>query len=182
MRSATIILVICFLLIGSQQMLAQPRHELAASFGGGYLQVNPGGGATTVFSFSYRFHLTRHISAEGAIDAFNYKLLAGPPDDLSEYKDDYLGAEAAFVYYFLSNRDTGRFLPFVVAGIGKTTTDFTEISAHPYYRIGAGVAYNLTEKWGLRFEVRDEIIKSLHIQGNPTGNLPSARIGLVFRL
>jgi hypothetical protein len=89
--------------------------------------------------------------------------------------------EAALAYYFLPNRETGRLLPFVVAGIGKTSTDFTEIPAHSYYRFGAGFPYNLTEKWGLRFELRDEIIKSLYVNGNPTGNLPSARLGIVLR-
>jgi hypothetical protein len=174
-------LLLCFILLGSHYVWAQARNEIAFSIGAGSLQVNPGGGTTPVWSFSYRRHITRHFSAEGALDVFYYRFLSGPPDNQSIYKDDYLGAEAALVYYLLPNRETGRLLPFVVAGIGKTTTDFTEIPAHPYYRFGAGFSYNLTEKWGLRFEVRDEIIKSLYIHGSPTGNLPSARLGIVLR-
>ena len=175
------ILALCLILLVSQQVLAQSRNEIAVSYGVGSLQVNPDGGTTAVFSVSYRFHITRHFSAEGALDTFNYKFLTGPPDNLTEYKDDYLGAEAALVYYFRSNRETNRLLPFVVAGMGKTTTDFTEISAQPYYRLGAGFAYNLTESLGLRLEVRDEIIKRLHINGQPNGNLPSIRFGVAYR-
>ena len=173
--------LLCFILLGSQQIWAQARNEIAFSIGAGSLQVNPGGGTTPVYSLSYRCHITRHFSAEGALDVFYYKFLTGPLNNQSIYKDGYLGAEAALVYYFLPNRETGRLLPFVAAGIGKTTTDFTEIPAHPYYRLGAGFSYNLTENWGLRFELRDEIIKSLYISGSPTGNLPSARFGIVRR-
>jgi hypothetical protein len=181
MKLTTHIVLFLLILAGSRQVWAQDRNEIAFSLGGGSLQVNPDGGATPVYSFSYRFHITRHFSAEGALDIFYYKFLTGPLNEQSVYKDDYLGAEAALVYYFFPNRETGRLLPFVAAGIGKTSTDFTEIAAHPYYRLGAGFSYNLTEKWGLRFELRDEIIKNLYINGNPTGNLPSARLGIVYR-
>ena len=173
--------LLCFILLGSQQIRAQARNEIAYSVGVGSLQVNPDGGTTPVYSFSYRRHITRHFSAEGALDVFYYKFLTGPSDNQSVYRDDYLGAEAALVYYFRANRETTGFLPFLVAGIGKTTTDFTEIPAHPYYRLGAGLSYNWTEKWGFRLEVRDEIINSLYIQGTPTGNLPSVRFGIVRR-
>lgn len=175
------ILTVCVILLGSYPVKAQARHDIAGSFGAGSLQTDPGGGATAVFSFAYRFHITRHISAEGAIDYFNYKFPINHPNSRQTYNDDYLGAEAAIAYYFLDNRDTGRLLPFVVTGIGKTTTDFTEIPAQPYYRIGAGFQYNWSEKWGLRLEVRDEIIKKLHNYGKPNGHLPSVRLGIVFR-
>src|SRR5262249_44718901 len=72
-------------------------------------------------------------------------------------------------------------LPFVVAGLGKTTTDFTEIAAHPYYRLGGGISYHLTKSAGLRLEVRDEIITRLGQSDSPTGNLPSIRCGIVYR-
>jgi hypothetical protein len=181
MKLARYAVLFGLILIG-QNVWAQGRNELSFSLGAGSLQVKPDGGATAVYSFSYRGHITRHISAEGAIDIFYYKFLTGSSNSRqSIYKDDYVGAEAAIVYYFLPNREIDRLLPFVVGGIGKTSTDFTEIPAHPYYRFGAGFSYNLTEKWGLRFELRDEIIKSLYINGNPTGNLPSARLGIVRR-
>ena len=179
--SRVMLCLLCLLPVVSRQVRAQNRSEVAVSLGAGSLQTNPGGGATAVFSFSYRFHITRHFSAEGALDSFTYQFRAGAADSSYQYRDGYLGAEAALVYYFLSNRATRRVLPFVVAGIGKTTTDFTEIAAHPYYRLGAGVSYHMTERLGLRIELRDEIIKSLANANNPDGNLPSVRLGIVYR-
>jgi len=181
MKFSAIAFLLYSALLSNQEIWAQARNEIAFSAGAGSLQVNPDGGMTPVYSFSYRGHITRHFTVEGALDFFYYKFLTGPPNDRSVFNDDYHGAEAALVYYILPNSETGRLLPFVAAGIGKTTTDFTEIPAHPYYRFGAGFSYNLTEKWGLRFEVRNEIIKSLYINGSPTGNLPSARLGIVRR-
>ena len=174
-----LVLISCFILFDCFQARAQDRHEIAGAFGVGSLQADPGGGTTAVFGFSYRFHITRHISTEAALDFFKYKFPADPGDNQSTYTDDYQGAQVAIAYYPLNNRDTGRLLPFLVAGIGKTTTDFTEIPAHPYYRFGAGVQYNPAEKWGFRVEIRDEIIKSLNINGNPNGNLPSVRLAIV---
>ena len=179
MKFSRLLTLLIFLIpAASRQAAAQGRNEIGFSLGGGSLQTNPGAGATAVFSLSYQFHITRHFSAEGALDLFNYKFLTGPPDSPYIYKDDYLGAEAAAVYYFRASRQTGRLLPFIAAGIGKTTTDFTEIAAHPYYRLGAGVAYHLSDRLGFRLEARDEIIRSLSIHGSPNGNLPSIRFGI----
>ena len=165
--------------IGGRSVGAQSRSEIALSLGTGSLQVSPGGGTTRVFSLSYSFRITRHISAEGALDAFNYNFPTGPSNNT--YKDDYLGAEAALVYDFSSRRETGRVLPFVAAGIGQTTTDFTEIAAHPYYRLGAGIWYYLTDRVGIRLEARDEIVTKRANDGRPTGNLPSVRFGVAWR-
>ena len=181
MKSTTLTLLICFSLIGSRQTLAQGRHEFAASFGVGTLQIDPYGGATVVLSFSYRIHITQHISAEGALDGFHYKQMTGPSDNRQVSYDGYLGAEAAVAYYFLPNRDMNRFLPFINVGIGKTTTDWTEIRAHPYYRFGGGFQYNMSDKWGLRTEIRNDLIKDLSTTGRQNGNLISARLGIVRR-
>jgi len=176
-----LILSLSLVAAAGRQAGAQGRSEIALSLGAGSLQVIPGGGATTVFSLSYRFHITRHFSAEGALDSFNYNIPVGPPDTSSVYKDDYLGAEAAVVYHFLPDREPGRLLPFIAAGIGKTTTDFTEIAAHPYYRLGAGINYYLTDRLGFQVEVRNEIIKRLYEDHQPNGTLPSIRGGIVLR-
>lgn len=182
MKHAMMLILSLSLIVAlSRQAEAQGRSEIALSLGGGSLQTDTGGGATIVFSLSYRFHITRHFSVEGALDSFNYNLPSVIPDDSSTFRDDYLGAEAAVVYNFLPNRETGRLLPYVVAGIGKTTTDFTEIAAHPYYRLGAGINYHLSDRLGFQFEIRDEIIKKLWTNGEPNGNLPSIRGGIVIR-
>lgn len=179
--SMFVLCLLCFLTAAGRQVRAQGRNEIAVSLGAGSLQTSPGGGATAVFSFSYRLHITRHVSAEGALDSFTYKFPTGAPGNSYGYRDGYLGAEAAVCYYFLSDREAGRLQPFVAAGIGKTTTDFTEIAAHPYYRLGIGASYFITEKYGVRVELRDEIVKSLYNAGNPNGNLPSIRFGVVYR-
>lgn len=180
-NTGVLILLLSLMMAASRQADAQGRSEIALSLGGGSLQADTGGGATVVFSCSYRFHITPHFSVEGTLDMFNYNIPEYAPNDSSIFRDDYLGAEAAIVYHFLPNRDTGRLLPFVAVGIGKTTTDFTEIAAHPYYRLGAGVNYHLTDRLGIQFEVRDEIITKLWIHGEPNGNLPSIRGGIVIR-
>jgi len=182
MRLSRMLILVLFLIPGSARpVLAQGRNEIAFSAGGGPLLVNPGGGATPVFSFSYQFHITGHFSVEAALDVFYYKFVVGPPDSPSLYRDDYAGVEAAVVYNFRAHPKTGRWLPFVAAGIGKTTTDFTEVPSQRYYRLGGGVAYHLTERLGIRLEARDEIIRRLWANGNPHGNLPSLRCGIVFR-
>ncbi len=75
--------------------LGQGRQELAASVGAGSLIVKEGGGTTPVFSLSYQFHFTEHVSAEGALDVFTYKFRVGPLEEINYYRDGYLGAEAA---------------------------------------------------------------------------------------
>jgi hypothetical protein len=173
--------VSALIILAGPVSLAQGRHELAFAAGGGSLIVKPDGGGTPVFSFSYQFHFTNHISAEGAFDIFYYRFLTGPAGQQYVYRDDYAGAEAAVVYHFLGNRETGRCLPFVAAGIGKTTTDFTEIPATRYYRFGAGVSYHMTRSLGLRFEIRDERITGLYHPESPNAHLPSVRMGIVLR-
>jgi hypothetical protein len=150
-------------------LCAQARSELAFSAGGGALQVDSTTMPTPVVSFSYLYHITDHISAEGGLDIFFH------------YWDGYTGAEAAFVYHFREWRETGRWIPFVAVGIGKTTTDFTEIEASRYFRLGGGVSYHFTEKFGARIEVRDEIIDKLYSAQRSGANLPSVRAGLVYR-
>jgi hypothetical protein len=178
--AAGVAVLVLIILMGPVS-LAQGRHELAFAAGGGTLIVKPDGGGTPVFSLSYQFHFTKHLSAEGAFDIFYYKFLTGPAGQQYVYRDDYAGAEAAFVYHFWGNRDAGRWLPFVAAGIGKTTTDFTEIPATLYYRFGAGVSYHMTRSLGLRFEIRDERITGLWQSGSPKAHLPSGRVGIVLR-
>ncbi len=181
MRSArTRIFFLGFALFVCFPAMAQERHEVGLSVGGGSLQIDPGGGRTEVFSLTYQFRMTKHFSVEGALDSFYYTFPTGPLDNPSNYKDGYLGAEAAAVYYLL-NRDERRFVPFVAAGIGKTSTDFTEIAGHAYYRLGAGFVVPLTHRLGLRLEARDEIIRDLAPNGSGSGNLPSLRCGVFYR-
>ncbi len=136
---------------------------------------------SSVFSLSYLFHFTDHIAAEGALDFFTYRFLTGPSDQPYEYTDGYSGAEVAVVYNFRKSRQLRRWLPYVAAGVGKTTTDFTEIPGTPYYRFGAGVAYNFSDRLGTRIEFRNETIRGLGWGSGTDANLPSIRCGIVLR-
>jgi len=176
--AAAILVFACY---PTAQTKAQGRQELAFSAGAGSLFVNGAGRTSPVGSFSYRFHFTNHISAEGALDFFSYEFQSGPPAQPYSYRDGYSGAEAALVYYLRQSRPSQHWLPFIAAGVGKTTTDFTEIAAAPYYRIGVGISYHFTARFGIRVEMRDEIITKLYGNGSPNGNLPSIRFGLVYR-
>jgi hypothetical protein len=170
-----------FILSLGSALWAQDRSELAFSAGGGALQVDSGSSATPVFGVSYLYHITDHVSAEGSLDLFFHKFLTGPVDSQEVFWDGYTGAEAALVYHFKDWRDTGRWIPFAVVGIGKTTTDFTEIQASRYIRLGGGVSYHFTEKLGGRVEIRDEIINKLYSAGGSNANLPSVRASIVYR-
>jgi hypothetical protein len=160
---------------------AQGRSEIAFSGGGGSLFVDRSDHFSSVFSFSYLLHITDHISAEGALDFFTYKFLTGPSDQPYEYTDGYTGAEVAVVYHFRKSRQVHKWLPYVAAGVGKTTTDFTEIPGTAYYRFGAGVSYNVSDRLGTRIELRNETIRGLGWAGRTDANLPSLRCGIVLR-
>lgn len=179
--NSKIALLASAMMLFSAPLRAQGRHELAFSLGAGSLFVHHESASTPVFSFSYQFHFTKNASAEGALDCFTYRFLTGPLDQQSYYRDGYTGAAAALVYNFRDYHQVGKWIPFVSAGIGKTTTDFTEIRASVYYRFGSGVTYHFTEKYGIRLELRDEVITGLYANGSPRGNLPSVRAAIVRR-
>ncbi|HXK59976.1 MAG TPA: outer membrane beta-barrel protein [Acidobacteriota bacterium] len=157
------------------------RLALIVSGGGGSLQVADTSQFSPVFSLALLVHITDHVSAEGGIDFFWHKLLTGPLADQKVFWDDYTGAEAAVLYHFRPARESERWIPFVAAGIGSTSTDFTEIEGSRYYRLGGGASYYFGEKWGVRIEVRDEIVERLWIPENHGAHLPSLRFGLVRR-
>ncbi len=175
-----IVLVGAFLLVPALTF-AQGRSEFAVSTGAGTLVASSGGGITPVFSLSYRFHITDRFSAEGALDTFTYKYRVGPIGQQYDYRDGYLGAEAALVWHLRSNRGTNRWIPFVDAGIGRTTTDFTEIPAATFFRAGIGASYFFKEKYGIRVELRDEIVSRLYDSESRNVNIPNLRVGLVYR-
>jgi hypothetical protein len=141
--------------------------------------ANRGGGPTAVWGFAYDLHVTGRVTVEGALDIFYYDT---PTTGLgSVYRDDFAGAEVAVLIHPLNCCDTGRLLPFVAVGIGKTTTDFTEIAANRYYRFGVGAAYQLDLRFGVRLELRDDYITRLYGGGSPAAHLPSVRASFVRR-
>ena len=94
--------------------------------------------------------------------------------------------KARFSTIYVQRRRTDRrFVPYVTAGFGNTTTDFTEIPSEWVIRLGGGFKYLLgqSQKFGLRVEARNEIIgEDNRIFFPPTRvNFPSARVGIVYR-
>jgi hypothetical protein len=160
---------------------AQGRNEVSASVGAGSLIENQGGGATPVWNLAYDFHVTKRWTVEGALDIFYDRFLTSPGDPRSTSRDDYTGAELAIVFHPINCCETGRLLPFVTAGIGKTTTDFTEVPASVFYRFGAGLSYHINERFGLRAELRDERMTALDAWRSSAAHLPSIRVGIVRR-
>jgi hypothetical protein len=161
--------------------MAQGRWELAVSGGGGALNTRSDTTFSPVVSLSLLAHIDEHVSVEGGFDLFWRRLVSGP-EAQSVFWDDYAGAEISGLFHFRPSREERRWIPFVAAGIGATSTDFTEIAAHRYYRLGAGLSCHFNERYGIRFELRDEIIEGLGADlGDSKAHLPSLRAGFVLR-
>jgi hypothetical protein len=160
----------------------QGRHEVGMAAGGGRLSIAGSARTTPVLSFWYQGHATERFSVEGGFDFFSYSFHINRRDPASSpYRDGYSGASIAFVYHPLTCCEIGRILPYVSAGVGKTTTDFTEIPATVYYRLGAGAVYNVSDRIGVRVEARDEILSALDPYVGLRATLPSVRLGIVRR-
>ena len=99
--------------------------------------------------------------------------------------DGFAGVQGSVLYHLRPAATGRRFVPYLTAGIGNTTTDFTEIPSEWVIRLGGGFKYffGQSQKFGLRVEARDEIIgEDNRIFFPPTQiNLPSARVGVVYR-
>jgi hypothetical protein len=100
--------------------------------------------------------------------------------------DGYGAAQIGAVYNFRSNAASRRIIPYVLAGVGKVTTDFTEIPAEVVYRFGGGAKYYFKENsgWGIRVELRDEItsrgLQNYPLKGSHL-SLVSLRAGVTYR-
>ncbi len=175
------ILAILTVLLVPSPLQAQARNEIAFSAGGGALLSGESDHFSPVFSLSYLFHFNHHLAAKGALDFFVFTFPIGPLNARSEHADDYGGAEAALVYYLRESGQAGKWIPFVAAGAGKTTTDFAEVPGTPYFRFGGGVSYNVSERFGARMEFRDEFIEDIQGVVRSDAHLPSLRVALFYR-
>ena len=154
-------------------------NQLSLSFGGGKLISHGQSVSAPAFTLAYSRNLTSHIAAEGSLDAYWVSI--------SGFGwDGYDAAQAAIVLHILPVDNPRRIVPYVTAGIGKVTTDFTEIPSERITRFGAGVKYFLSEDspFGIRVEFRDERTKK-GIQGYPLPGpdieFVSIRAGIVWR-
>lgn len=138
----------CCLLVICPTIAWGHNNEVSQSAGGGGLLSGGKSVSTAAYTLAYTRHLTERVAAEGAFEVF---IVRG---------DDLAGAQAAVLYHFRPADETRRRIPYATAGIGTTSTDFTEIESQLVIRLGCGIKYYFLQSLGLRLEFRDEIIRT----------------------
>lgn len=153
------------------------KNEISFSAGGGGLIGNSQSKSASVYTLAYDRSLTDHWAVEGSLEFFYVEVP-------NFGRDDYTGVQGAVIYHLRSTKDQ-RFIPYLTAGVGNTTTDFTEIPSSLIIRLGGGFKYffGQSKRFGLRIEARNEIIEKDNTIFYPSTriNFPSARIGFIYR-
>jgi hypothetical protein len=179
------ILGTCILLLLIFTDAQAQKNELSIAYGGGILIGKNDSMGATVINISYARHITDHWGVDvSIIDGFLYD---NPrPDRVFTFnKLGYGGSQIAVLYHLASTSAGKPLIPYLTAGIGFTSDDFTELPSYPVVRLGGGVKYffGSEQRFGVKLELRNEIIgKNSNIF--PTGeriNLPSARVGVIWR-
>ena len=171
-------LICCLFCLLSSNALAQ-GNELSFIVGGGKLSDDDRAINASAFTAAYTRRIIAGLAAEGSLDLFFVK----NPDF---GKDDFGAAQIAAVYHFRPISKNRSVIPYLTAGIGRISTDFTEIPADTVYRLGGGVKYYFSEEYpfGIRIELRDEITRNGK-QGYPLSgsrlSLVSLRAGITYR-
>jgi hypothetical protein len=174
-----ILVAVGVILISSSNALAQ-KNEISLIVGGGQLSGESGSVPASAFSFGYTRSIVGGLAAEGSIDIFFVR-------NGSLERDDFTAAQAAVLYHFRPVTKSRALIPYLVAGIGKVTTDFTEIPADRVVRLGGGLKYYFREerRFGLRVELRDEITTGESLGYYPVSgsrlHLVSLRAGISCR-
>lgn len=170
----------CCLFIAYGSANAQ-KNELSVTVGGGSLRgENESVAAAPAFTVAYTRGLTDRIAVEGSIDGYYVKQPG------RSQRDDFLDAQIAGLFHFVPMTESKRVIPYLTAGVGRVSTDVTEIRAETITRLGGGVKYYPSDDHniGLRVEVRDEITRRGG-QGYPVSgdliNIISLRAGVTFR-
>jgi hypothetical protein len=163
--------------IGAVPVVAQ-NNEISFSVGGGRLiGANESEGAR-VCTLAYARYLTGHWAVEGSLEFFYVHVP-------NFGWDDYHGVQGSVIYHLTSASTDRRFVPYLTAGIGNTTTDFTETPSERVIRLGGGFKYFIgqSRRFGLRVEARNEIIGEDNTIFFPRTRIyfPSARVGVVYR-
>lgn len=158
---------------------AAQKNELSFMVGGGKLSDHDKAINASAASAAYTRSLFAGLAVEGSLDGFFVDV---PGFGL----DGYSAAQIAVLYHFGSISKSRRLIPYITAGVGSVTTDFTEIRSDPIYRLGAGVKYFFSKAypWGIRAEIRDEITRRGHQSYPLTGSrlsLVTFRAGVTYR-
>jgi opacity protein-like surface antigen len=171
----------CCLFVAYGANAQTQKNEFSVSVGGGSLQGdNDSVAAAPVFTVAYTRGLTDRIAVEGSLDGYYVKQPG------RSQRDDFLDVQVAGLFHFVPMTASKRVIPYLTAGVGRVSTDATEIRAQTITRLGGGVKYYPSDNHniGLRLEVRDEITSSGG-QGYPVAgdriNIISLRAGVTFR-
>ena len=173
--------VCCCLVLAHGANAQTQKNEFSVTAGGGSLRgEHESVAAAPVFTVAYTRGLTDRIAVEGSLDGYYVK-----QPGFSQ-RDDFLDAQVAGLFHFVPMTATKRVIPYLTAGVGRVSTDVTEIPAETITRLGGGIKYypSHNHNVGLRVEVRDEIT-SRGGQGYPVSgdriNIISLRAGVTFR-
>lgn len=167
------IFAMCWLFMMFPMSVWAQRNEVSVTAGGGGLASDGQSISIPVATLAYTRSLTDHLAVEGALELF---WIEG---------DDFIDSPVAVVYHFRSQSETHRAIPYATAGVGKTSTDPTEIPSQWVIRLGGGIKYFFWERLGVRLEARDEIIRTgetpyYPLPGSPQ-HLLSGRVGVIYR-
>jgi hypothetical protein len=158
--------------------LAAQNNEISFSVGGGSLIGADESRGARVSTLGYTRYLTERWAVEGSLEFFSVNIP-------NFGRDGFAGVQGSVLYHLLPAATDRRFVPYLTAGFGNTTTDFTEIPSEWVIRMGGGFKYFLgqSQKFGLRVEARNEIIGEDNRIFFPLTriNFPSARVGVVYR-
>ena len=175
----------CCLFIAYGASAQTQKNEFSVTVGGGSLQGgNDSVAAAPVFTVAYTRGLTDRVAVEGSLDGYYVKQPGSSGRD--GFRDDFLDVQVAGLFHFVPMTATGRVIPYLTAGVGRVSTDVTEIPAETITRLGGGIKYYPSDDHnvGLRVEVRDEITRRGG-QGYPVSgdliNIISLRAGITFR-
>ena len=168
----------CLLLGCFANTLAQ-KNELSLTVGGGRFSDHDRTIAASAVSAAYTRSLFAGLAVEGSLDTFFVNV---PGYGL----DDYGSAQVAVLYRFGALGKNRRLVPYLAAGVGSVSTDFTEIRSDPIYRLSAGAEYYFNKEcpWGIRAEIRDELTRRGHQPYPLKGNRLSVvtfRAGITYR-
>ena len=150
----TFLTVISLAALCHTSVLAQ-KNEVSLTIGGGRLSDGTNAKGASAFTVSYSRELVGGVGLEGSFDFFFLD------SDILGRPDDYGSANLSAYYHFLPYKKSPKLRPYLIAGVGRNSTDFTEFPSDAIYRYGGGVKYYFREDagWGLRIEVRNEITR-----------------------
>src|SRR5215831_3808751 len=158
--------------------VAAQNNEISFSVGGGSLIGADESRGARVSTLAYTRHLTERWAVEGSLEFFSVNIP-------NFGRDGFAGVQGSVLYHLRRATTGRRLIPYLTAGFGNTTTDFTEIPSEWVIRLGGGFKYfpGPPQKFGLHVEARNEIIgEDNRIFFPPTRiNFPSARVGVVYR-